>query len=53
MAKRKTDDGIDRWTSNGYGITVEKPKDKEKEQSDEERETNKKIRQFVSGKSDK
>lgn len=31
MAGKKKNMGIDRWTSNGYGITVNKPTPEQKE----------------------
>lgn len=35
-AKSEGKDGIDRWTSNGYGITVGKPDKEEKEKANKE-----------------
>ena len=40
-------DGIDSWTNNGYGITVEK--DNSKERKEEIDKLNEAIRNFVKG----
>lgn len=53
MAKAKAvgRDGIDAWTSNGYGISVEK--DDSKESKEEIERLNEEIRNFVNNKSNK
>lgn len=44
-------DGIDSWTSNGYGITVEK--DNSKEWKEEVEKLNEEIRNYVNNKNKK
>ena len=47
IAKKEGKDGIDRWTSNGYGLTVE-PK-KKADGKDDNKKENEKIRKYLNG----
>lgn len=47
-AKKTGKDGIDRWTSNGYGITVKKDDNNNKKEN--KRDLNEEFRNYVNGK---
>ena len=49
-AKKEGRDGIDAWTSNGYGLTFSKPTP---EQEEKVRKVNEELRDYINGKTKK